>query len=1031
MAATEASAKTSLESLTTRYRRELQRGGPAHLELEVRLLDVDFASFAAVHAALVASGAPGHVTQMVGAINDVRAARGASGAAPRTQRPMRIREVFFEGGLKAGEHYTYKEPLLAPYRGPGYIVALASERTEEKGGFSASEDTVIRVKARVSFQLALPAAGDGASDGDSGAARAREIRWRIDMTVTRQLTGSSVTALPQIRDQMFKGAPPMTAETFLESLRLTAGDAQAATLQALYRFEIEAEFVGEGAERDALRPPDIAGVADRLLTLANPGHEQSAALQAEVYFLATHILKREAAERFRKDLGLKRLLPQAIAMTRGDYREIYPPVGLALTDKADGRRAVAIVRSDKSCIVSDTLIDFTPGGLAESKRAPAAPAAAAAKTPAAAAAKTPAAAAAKTPATAAAAAAKSSAAAAAVAMATLPPATSFSTAAVRMAPAKAAVPLTIADGEYVVDAGKPVFYVFDLIYVNGDSVVEAPFEARAPRIAEAVAALRAGGIPAAVKPYHTLAGTTRAALEKEIRGVLEAKRPYEIDGLVFVAPGRGYLDTVHRKYKTAAHNTIDFLARRPPAVVLGKYPYIDRPGHKLYYLFVGINGELHEALGLQWCPGYAALFAADAAARRENYFPIQFSPSDTPYAYLYQHPDDAPVGAIDGQIVELRCRVQDGVAAALAPLAGAGAGAQFEGPAVATPDWELVRVRDDRARDLLTKRYFGNDFRTAELVWLNYLDPFPVEQLWEGPTSDYFQESKLEMYRAMTAVISYVKTQRINMLHHAKWVVDLAAGKGQDLFRYLDAQVGHLVAVDSDRAALAELVRRKYSFARRERGAGRGDRGAAARRAAAQMTVHVVVADLTAPHLETLKRIEVYGLPRGTADAAVCNLAVHYFMGDIATLRNFIALARALVRVGGVVVITAMIGEEIHKLLAAGRVGFNESWDVHEGEALKYSLKRLYASETLEPLGQKIGVLLPFSNGRYYEEYLVNTRTLIDEFARRDFKVVAVANIASSIPQFKAGSPRIAAQLTADDRAYLGLFAEIVFRRER
>ena len=130
-------------------------------------------------------------------------------------------------------------------------------------------------------------------------------------------------------------------------------------------------------------------------------------------------------------------------------------------------------------------------------------------------------------------------------------------------------------------------------------------------------------------------------------------------------------------------------------------------------------------------------------------------------------------------------------------------------------------------------------YRIAELTWLNYVDPFPRAQLWDGPALDYFARPKAGIYRAQTAFTSFVKTQRIAALRHARWVVDWGAGQGADLGRYLAAEVGNLVGVDRDRAALAELVRRKYSHARRGRAgdlhlgrpdprSGRGSRRAAA-----------------------------------------------------------------------------------------------------------------------------------------------------------------------------------------------------------
>lgn len=993
-----ANAKPTLESTVTRFRREAARQDGSSPELEVRLQEVDYANFATIYAALLAkrepaSAAPpqasgksgqklnlgdGRLTQVVSAIMDVRQARGEG--LQRHLRPMRIREIYFAAGKKSHERFVYKEPLVLPVRvstsGISYIVALSSERADDQG-FSSDAGAVIRVKARVSFPLYL-----------TGTSELKpELEWRVDMTVTRQISGSDAeSALSQIVGQMFRTAPAMTPANFLAVLRLDDDEAPAA--RQLYRYEVEAEFMGPEEVRDAIRPADVSAAADTILRLANPEYVREAALQGEVYRIAQYVIKAPGyLRRFQNELGLKRLLPQALAITRADYRAIYPPKGMYLTDKADGKRAVAVVHDGKGCVVSDVLYEFAPP--------PSGPASAKAGKAGAEAQQT------------------------------------------------RYLNDTIVDGELIVseDGRKTAFYGFDVIAVAGEDLTRDGFEKRLARLEEATEVLRGVGVPAATKPYTHIVTEEPRELEQVVRGVYEARRPYSMDGLIFVEVGKPYDETANYKWKSARDNTIDFLARRAPSSALGKAPFIDRPGHKLYFLFVGITPELYDALGLQWCPGYADLFGTTgplARGRRGgaeprgdshrmdantgSYFPIQFSPSDAPLAYLYQHPDASPLGEIDGKVVEGRC---------LGDCLAAGGGA----PLV---DWEMVRIREDRRRELLSKRYYGNDYYAAELIWLNYVDPFPIEQLWEGPSLDYFMRPKAGVYRAQTAVISFVKTQRILSLKHAGWVVDIGPGKGQDLGRYLEAEVQHLVAVDRDRAALAELVRRKYSFARRP-GDRRGRpaepdgeysraRGAKTRTAT---TIHVLVADAAEPHTQTLNKLETLGLQRASADAVVCNLAVHYFLGSVEGMRNFVALTRGAVKIGGQVIITLLLGDAVHALFTTEGVPEGGTWDARESEALKYSLKRLYASETLEAAGQRIGVLLPFSDGRYYEEYLVNTKALVAEFAARGLSLLAATNAERAIPEFEARNRSLAALLTPADRKYLSLYGELVFQRDK
>jgi hypothetical protein len=71
----------------------------------------------------------------------------------------------------------------------------------------------------------------------------------------------------------------------------------------------------------------------------------------------------------------------------------------------------------------------------------------------------------------------------------------------------------------------------------------------------------------------------------------------------------------------------------------------------------------------------------------------------------------------------------------------------------------------------------------------------------------------------------------------------------------------------------------------------------------------------------------------------------------------------------------------------------NESRDMFQNDALKYSIKRLYSSEQLQNLGQKIGILLPFTRGKLYEEYLVNLDYLSQVFREAGFKVKEIKHM--------------------------------------
>ena len=77
-----------------------------------------------------------------------------------------------------------------------------------------------------------------------------------------------------------------------------------------------------------------------------------------------------------------------------------------------------------------------------------------------------------------------------------------------------------------------------------------------------------------------------------------------------------------------------------------------------------------------------------------------------------------------------------------------------------------------------------------------------------------------------------------------------------------------------------------------------------------------------------------------------------------------------------------------------------DNFNILTNEIYPNSIKKIYSSETLEVCGQKIGVLLPFSNGEYYEEYLVNTKTIIREFKDNGFQLIENTSISSKLQEF-------------------------------
>ncbi|NBV25677.1 MAG: hypothetical protein EBS05_27715, partial [Proteobacteria bacterium] len=73
---------------------------------------------------------------------------------------------------------------------------------------------------------------------------------------------------------------------------------------------------------------------------------------------------------------------------------------------------------------------------------------------------------------------------------------------------------------------------------------------------------------------------------------------------------------------------------------------------------------------------------------------------------------------------------------------------------------------------------------------------------------------------------------------------------------------------------------------------------------------------------------------------------------------------------------------------------------------------------------------LPFSDGQYYEEYLVNVEALSQQLALRGFGPPKREPVSETAAVFAAHNRQLAAELTAADREWLGLFATLLYRRK-
>lgn len=813
--------------------------------------------------------------------------------------------------------------------------------------------------------------------------------WRVDMTVIKSGTFAELSPqLKTIRDTMFPA-------------ELTPQNLFGPNLDPATHYEVEIEHIGADRNLSIDAP---GAVAQWVYSIVNPHWSQQAAYQDELYRVARIIAPNPAPFRT-GEAGLKRLSNQVRAINKNSYySEIYPPDGYYLTEKTDGVRGIASVDAELCKMITGSGIIVTP-----------------------------------------------LAAAAPVQPTNWADIEEFERSSLDRsqieapvgAPRAADTDWLVADGEMVeLREGGSVYCVFDVLIWRGHSLAALPFSVRHTYIAPAAEEI-SRYIPARAKRFKVL---TAAALEAEIREVAEAAYPYETDGLILTEPTRGYLATINYKWKPLSHNTIDFLAVKAPANIIGRPPYMIPPGipGEIYFLFSGVRAQLREQLGLGFLPGYRQMFGIHGHRGESppDYLPIQFSPSANPHAYIYiyQGTED-----INRKVVELRRNS-------------------------ANTAWIFVRVRSDRTAE---KRDYGNDYRVAELTYMNYIDPFELADLWR-PSLGYFTKTAAGSHIAPNRFRRYAIGLSLMGLDVGErpYVIDQAAGRGADFGRFQAIGARATLFIDIDPAAIAELISRKFDFfakrhskvmaaRKQQRRGGGGDKSALIDYGAVadelsrlpdqrtggehedkmegfdappnlddiprnNMTVHTMVADLKKTTGLTAA-VARFGAAAAGVNLIVCNFAFHYMCDTLAHMRALLKWNAQMLRPGGYFMFTVLDGARVFELLAPLPRG--GKWSIEEDGRTKYELTKKYTGTALAAAGQTIGVLMSFAD-EPIDEPLCNIDAVVVEAAKTGLELVSRRSFATYLPEFARNKATMFAELSDDDKKYIELYSIVVMRRQ-
>ncbi len=557
---------------------------------------------------------------------------------------------------------------------------------------------------------------------------------------------------------------------------------------------------------------------------------------------------------------------------------------------------------------------------------------------------------------------------------------------------------TVLDVEMMTNKNKEnTFHCFDIIVIHSRRVSGLPFYKRFEHFDAANTLLQKYEL-GSVKEFIKLSDSDYC---NQITTFYKKHRDYNIDGIIFTPAGTFYKEAVKLRksrfekiFNTDYSNTISFKWKPIEQLTIDFYLMAYPKKKNSYVLCSGVDNKTFKLLNMSFFNGYKAPDSPNSY----QYFPIQFETYDGEFDYVWEasKSDNEIISefeSLDGMVGEFRLANDNGL----------------------LPKPQLLRLRTDRINDIAKGEYYGNALRYSELIWHSIKYPLKIETMCDSVNTAYFAaEDSDGWYKAGRNFNSFVKTYLMEMYLPAgknSRLMDIAAGKGQDLARAVDLGYSEIVALDKDTDALTELLERKYNLRVRTKNAS--------------ASVHIKKIDLEESADTNIKDIK---LSKESTDNMMINFALHYIchstMGKEEPIVEFAKLCNFYLKEHGKLLITTFNGEDVFNKLKE-----SDEWNITENNRLKYSIKKNFASDTLTNLDQSIDVLLPFSAGVYYQEYLVNYKYVQSVFEKNGFTLISSDSFESLLRTFRKQNNQGYRALTDGDKEYVSMYGFMIFEK--
>lgn len=538
-----------------------------------------------------------------------------------------------------------------------------------------------------------------------------------------------------------------------------------------------------------------------------------------------------------------------------------------------------------------------------------------------------------------------------------------------------AFPKSLYDAEYIKELD--LLLIFDVLIHNNQQIWKKPFKERYEIVKQWKATKN-------IRHKEFYFPDSKNDIFQLSDKVYHLKYPYEIDGLIYTPINVNYEKSQIYKWKPVEETTIDFLIRDLKQTKI----------KKSVCLFVNMSRRIFDSKGYKMTPKYKELFPfiTDDSPQLPYYFetsPLaEFPIKMVKSANGQEVPcyDKIPVN--DNTIIEFWYDKSE---------------------KEEKNRWKPYRLRLDKTADYLQLAKDGtyrgdagpNGWRTAEENYKIIQNPVTKEVIFgkEKLPEKYYKEEKVNRKGEESEVYKFnnlVKRKLYDTyLQKGDTIMELASGRGGDLFKMLKRQPKKIIMVEVDEGAIKEAQKRWDGMSNSNKG---------------DTEIEFIQMDLLKPDIKKLEKV----VAKNSVNVIGCQFAFHYFMKSADSINNILEIVRTFLKKDGYFFYTSYDGEILfNKMKSDDKLIYHDKYG-----GILAEIEKRYKDKTFKNYGQEIDVYVE-KIGLKHPEYLVNDKYIAKELGN-EFKMVK--NEVFNWKEWRG-------ELGEEEKEYIELHRYVVFRR--